>query len=334
MMVLKFLLLPLISVFYNLDVYCYKSFRIPRGFVKIKGGKMYKKDKNANNSGIVNIEPFFVSPFKVTNRDYKNVMVYAKKNKLTESFNILVPDYSKISDSIKNYNLEPSAFLNYFENYNDYPIVGLTYRQIIEFINVKSKMDGVRYRLLTPDEYDFIAYEVENIINDRGNLEIIQRDSFDETKKKRIEFINDVSKQDGALNKDKKGRCGNTCRKKKKVNNKVKVNKKLVYRFFDYFNLRDSNFTNPYEKIFFNKVNKYEPNIFGVYDIVGNTLEITSANKTVCFDLDEASTNIFTLCGGSCFDFYDLVKVENKQTDRYDDVRCDSGFRLVVEVER
>ena len=71
-----------------------------------------------------------------------------------------------------------------------------------------------------------------------------------------------------------------------------------------------------------------------MYDIVGNTLEITSPNRGVCFNLDAARNTIFLLCGGSCFDFYNLVKIENKQIDRYNVVRYDRGFRLVVEIER
>lgn len=333
---LKILSIYTFSLFYIAHIHCYTRHNVPKGFVKIKGGRMYAKDKTGKNSGIITLEPFFVSPFKVTNRDYKNVMLYAKNNKMTESFEILVPDYSINIDSVEQYGIKSGDIENYFENYDDYPVVGLTYRQIIEFINIKSKMDKVRYRLLTPEEYDFIAYEVENIDNGNGGIEIIQNDCFDDTTKDKLVLDEKLEEYDNKLKDAQKSRCGKICNKKnKKKSNVENKNIKKKYNFLDYYNLRsDVVVSDIYGKVFFSKVNKYSPNSLGVYDIVGNTLEITSPNRGVCFNLDAARNTIFLLCGGSCFDFYNLVKIENKQIDRYNVVRYDRGFRLVVEIER
>ena len=86
---------------------------------------------------------------------------------------------------------------------------------------------------------------------------------------------------------------------------------------------------------------KYKPNGFLIYDLIGNTYEITKDyfNEAEDFNMNKKDEDlseklVFTLCGGSCFDYYDNVKIEQKFEDRYDSVRFDRGFRLVIDPSR
>lgn len=300
-------------------------------FVKINGGCMYKNGPGGKDTYIKNVSPFIVCDHRVTNKDYKDIMIWARDNGLKESVDILVPDYNV--DSINRYgryNINCGRLTDYFldDKYNDYPVVGITYRQMLEYIRLKSKKDHVKYRLLSDDEYDFLIYEVRNsFVN--GDLKIVQNDYFDDGFKGMIDFGNDSIKLENIKIrehnlKNKKSICG-------KKN--IQAEKPLMeYDFRYFYNLRHKGLDINAGYPFYTNVYRYNPNGFLIYDLIGNLYEITCREKDLSEYCDVEMYD-FILCGGSCFDFYESI-IENvpKFYDDYDSVRFDRGFRLAMDV--
>ena len=313
--------------------------------IYIPGGVMYRNGIGNKNSKLVRVNPFLVYDHKVTNKEYRDVLIIAKKRKLRKASFLkkLVPDYRGVKDSLGDYDISESTLVDYFMHKDNYPVVGLTYFQIMEFIRLKSEIDGKKYRLMTPDEFDFCVYEVKNIKKD-NDIDIIQMEVFDENIKNNIQTINDRIKaeNDEVDNKLKDFNKNKKNKKKKKLDKRdaksyLEKKRLQIYRPSDYFNLRDKDVNFLKKKLMFTQSYKYKPNGFLIYDLIGNTYEITkelfdasedfNINKN---DEDISEKLVFTLCGGSCFDYYDNVKIEQKFEDKYDSIRYDRGFRLVL----
>ena len=312
--------------------------------IYIPGGMMYRNGIGNKESKLVRVNSFYVFDHKVTNAEYIRVLQTAKKMKLRSNdfLKKLIPCYKQVSDSLSNYGLNESVMTDYFLNKSSYPVVGLTYYQILEFIKLKSEIDGKKYRLMTPDEFDFCVYEVKNI-QKKDDIEIEQMEFFDDNIKNKIQIINEgITLANNEL--DKK----NSKKKKKKKNkvnnigniNNYNMKKPLeIYRPSDYFNLREKVFKYNDSSPMFTPVYKYKPNGFLIYDLIGNTYEITKNNFDPAedFNISKDAESIkekmvFILCGGSCFDYYDNVKIERKFEDNYESIRFDRGFRLVLDV--
>ena len=320
--------------------------------IYIPGGMMYRNGIGNKNSKLIRVNPFFVYDHKVSNKEYRDVLKIAKKRKLRKQkfLQKLVPDYSGARETLSSYKINESTLTDYFLRCDNSPVVGLTYFQILEFIKLKSEIDGKKYRLMTPDEFDFCAYEVKNVRKD-DDIEIVQMEFFDENIKNQIQIVNEGIIAENAENDKKKN-------KNKKKNKKNKKNKKVsggvgnmnnyrekkslkIYSPSDYFNLREKVFKYNSKSPMFTQSYKYKPNGFLIYDLIGNTYEITKDyfNEAEDFNMNKKDEDlseklVFTLCGGSCFDYYDNVKIEQKFEDRYDSVRFDRGFRLVIDPSR
>lgn len=318
--------------------------------IYIPGGMMYRNGIGNKNSKLIRVNPFLVYDHKVSNKEYRDVLKIAKKRNLRKQkfLQKLVPDYSGARETLSSYKINESTLTEYFLKNDNSPVVGLTYFQILEFIKLKSEIDGKKYRLMTPDEFDFCVYEVKNVRKD-DDIEIVQMEFFDENIKNQIQIINDGilaenNEIDRKMNKDKKK---NKKKKKNKnksnggvgnMNNYVEKKSLKIYRPSDYFNLREKVFKYNSTSPMFTQSYKYKPNGFLIYDLIGNTYEITKDyfNEAEDFNMNKKDEDlseklVFTLCGGSCFDYYDNVKIEQKFEDRYDSVRYDRGFRLVID---
>ena len=311
------------------DIFCSDSnyVKLDNCFVKINGGFMYKNGPGSKDTYIKHVDPFIVCDHRVTNKDYKDVMIWARDKGLEESVNKLIPDYSEIPiDMYGRYNINCARLTDYFlnEKYNDYPVVGITYEQIVEYIRLKSMMDNVTYRLLSDDEYDFLVYEVKNTFED-GDLQIVQNKCFDDGFKSMIDLCNDSIRLENIKIKGaKKSICG-----KKKTKG---IEKPLIkYDFKHFYNLRERGLDINAGYPFYTSIYKYSPNGFLVYDLVGNLYEITCREKDLSKYCNVEEYD-FILCGGSCFNFYDNVvgKVPSFY-DNYDSFRCDRGFRLAMD---
>lgn len=300
-------------------------------FVKINGGFMYKNGPGNANSTLVKVNSFYVKDRKVTNRDYRDIMLFARDRGLNRSVDILVPDYTLSIETLNMYGIGCDRLTSYFldPKYDDYPVVGLTYEQILEYIRLKSEKDGVRYRLLTDDEYDFLIYEVSNVYSG-GDVKIIQNECFDDTFKNLVELKNDAIRlenlkirEENIKNKHKL--CG------KKKNPGIEKNL-LKYDFMSYYNLRPKGLALGYSRPFYTSVYKYSPNGFLIYDLIGNLYEVTCRESDLS-EYSDVENYSFILCGGSCFDFYDdIINDVPKFYDYYDTIRYDRGFRLVKDV--
>ena len=324
--------------------------------IYIPGGMMYRNGIGNKNSKLIRVNPFLVYDHKITNKEYRDVLKIAIKKRLRKNSFIkkLVPDYSLAKESLSSYNINESTLTRYFLKEDNSPVVGLTYFQIMEFIRLKSEIDGKKYRLMTPDEFDFCAYEVKNIKKD-DDIEIEQMEFFDDNIRKRIQIINDNiiaenEEIDKKINKDSNKKSKNKKNKKKNkkknvgignINNYGEKKTLKIYRPSNYFNLREKVFKHNANRPMFTQSYKYKPNGFLIYDLIGNTYEITKDyfNEAEDFNINKKEEDInnklvFTLCGGSCFDYYDNVKIEQKFEDRYDSVRFDRGFRLVIDPSR
>jgi len=318
--------------------------------IYIPGGMMYRNGIGNKNSKLIKVNPFFIYDHKVTNKEYRDVLKIAKKRKLRKQkfLQKLIPDYSGARETLSSYNINESTLTEYFLKNDNCPVVGLTYFQILEFIKLKSEIDGKKYRMMTPDEFDFCVYEAKNVRKD-GDIEIVQMEFFDENIKNEIQLINDGiiaenNEIDGKINKEKRKKKKNKKKNKAGVgnmNNYLEKKSLKIYRPSDYFNLREKVFKHNSTSPFFTQSYKYKPNGFLIYDLIGNTYEITKDyfNDAEEFNINKKNEDlseklVFTLCGGSCFDYYDNVKIEQKFEDRYDSVRFDRGFRLVIDASR
>jgi len=322
--------------------------------IYIPGGMMYRNGIGNKNSKLIKVNPFLVYDHKITNKEYRDVLNTAKKKKLRPVAFIkkLIPDYRGAGKSLGNYMINEHTLTDYFLKEDNYPVVGLSYFQIMEFIKLKSEIDGKKYRLMTPDEFDFCVYEVKNV-KKNDDIEIEQMEFFDENIKKKIQLINEeIIASNEEI--DKKTKLDKKGKKKSKKNKKNKNNKNngvvgnlnsyeekkplKIYRPSNYFNLREKVFKINAKPPRFTQSYKYKPNGFLIYDLIGNTYEITKDyfNDAEEFyikkNADEISEKlVFTLCGGSCFEYYDNIKIEQKFEDRYDSIRFDRGFRLVID---
>jgi formylglycine-generating enzyme required for sulfatase activity len=319
--------------------------------IYIPGGMMYRNGIGNKNSKLIRVSPFLVYDHKVSNKEYRDVLKIAKKRKLRKQkfLQKLVPDYSGARETLSSYKINESTLTDYFLKNDNSPVVGLTYFQILEFIKLKSEIDGKKYRLMTPDEFDFCVYEVKNVRKD-DDIEIVQMEFFDENIKNQIQIINEGiiaenNEIDNKMNKDKKKKKKKKSKKNKNgdvgvgnMNNYAEKKPLKIYRPSDYFNLREKVFKYNSTSPMFTQSYKYKPNGFLIYDLIGNTYEITKDyfNEAEDFNMNKKDEDlseklVFTLCGGSCFDYYDNVKIEQKFEDRYDSVRYDRGFRLVID---
>ena len=319
--------------------------------IYIPGGMMYRNGIGNKDSKLIKVNPFLVYDHKITNKEYRDVLTKAKNKRLrnVEFLKKLVPDYRGVNESLSSYRINESTLTNYFLKNDDCPVVGLTYFQIMEFIKLKSEIDGKKYRLMTPDEFDFCVYEVKNVKRN-GDIEIEQMDFFDDNIKKRIQIINEgiISENNEIDKKLNKGKDKKKNKKKKKniknkggvgnIDNYIDKKPLKIYRPSDYFNLREKVFKYNVSGPMYTQSYKYKPNGFLIYDLIGNTYEITKDyfNEAEDFNISKKDEDIneklvFTLCGGSCFDYYDNVKIEQKFEDRYDSIRYDRGFRLVID---
>ena len=318
--------------------------------IYIPGGMMYRNGIGNRESKLVKVKPFMVFDHKITNKEYRDILLIAKKRRLRNKAFLrkMVPNYSQVINTLKDYGINESIMTDYFLKEDNCPVVGLTYSQILEFIKLKSEIDGKNYRLMTPDEFDFCAYEVKNV-QKADDTDIIQMEFFDDNIKNKIQIINEGITN--ANNEIDKKLNGNNKKNKKKKNNKTgKVGNMNsfeekrpleIYRPSDYFNLREKVFRYNASSPMFTPSYKYKPNGFLIYDLIGNTYEITKENFDPAEDFnisnDPNSLNeklTFILCGGSCFDYYDNVKIERKLEDNYESIRFDRGFRLVLDTDR
>ena len=328
------------------DVYDYVKptyKKLGGSFIFINGGLMYKNGFGNRDTSIVKVAPFIVSDHKVTNKEYRDIMLWARDNSLEKSLDLLVPDYSTISEAYERYGINCDVLTNYFldPRYDNYPVVGLKYEQIIEFLKLKSKKDKVKYRLMNEDEFDFLVNEVKNV-NINGDLRILQNNLFDDSIKKQIardNELSDVTALDFKTPKSTKNGarflCWKTdkslCGGKKKKVKKVVSRSLALYNPVNYYNLRLNSFSLNEANPFYSDVYRYLPNEFLVYDLIGNLYEITFSHKDISeFNVSDFNDYYFVLCGGSCFDYYeDIASNIPKFFDTYDAIRCDRGFRLV-----
>ena len=290
---------------------------------------MYRNGCGNRNTSIAKVGDFYVQQGKVSNKVYRDMIVWANKTGNKESADLMIPDYSYLDENNKD-GITCNRLTDYFldPKYDDYPVVGITYQQILEFIRLKSKKDGVKYRLMTNEEYEFLIYDVKNVrIN--GDTKIIQNESFDDVIKNKIAEENERIKLDNIIikqkaKKNKKKLCG-----RKAMSSEFKERELVNYNFKEYYNLRYKGLEINSKKPFYTNIYSHSPNDLLIYDLVGNVYEITCQEKDLS-EYSDAEDYVFTLRGGSCFDFYeDIVEEVPAFYEGYDDVRYDRGFRLV-----
>ena len=204
--------------------------------VEIKGGYFFFGGYKTKNSELKYVPGFYICNHKVTNREYRELLEWCKKNKKMDEYNFLQINFKIKDESAKKYGVDEDFLKMYFNSskYDNYPVVCTTYSQKLKYLELQSLKTGDQHRLPHDYEFEFLALEVENP-NDGSDFKIIQNKSFDE-------------------------------RIKKKCKN---------YNPLQYFNLSDPNKINSHKKKSNNytSYDNYKPNLYNIYDLVGNVFE-------------------------------------------------------------
>lgn len=289
----------IISLFFFSKVFCSPQDKKEEtlnslSMIAIKGGYFFSGGHKTKNTEKKFVSNFYICDHKVTNKEYREMLLWCQENNRSDDYNFLQIDFKIKNDTCqevcKEYCIDENFLKDYFNSYkyNDYPVVCTTYEQKIRYLYLQSIRTGFQCRLPHDYEIEFLALEVENENDKNGNIKIYQNKTFDY---------------------------------KKKIKNKN-------YNFLKFFNLKDSNNSNFYNKNkktnTYTSYNTYEPNIYNIYDIVGNVFEQCSEN----YDKKKKKK---IAKGAAFFVNYELVKIENKIPIQSKDNRFDVGFRCVID---
>ena len=169
-----------------------------RPIMIVKDATSYEKAKGLNSKtppGVILInKEFGVDMFEITNADYRNFMYYYKNayGKNSIEYNRILPDTNCwINNSLKiDYFLEPfkNKYLSH-PAFSNYPVVGVSYKQVIEYCKWRSKVVSekyaiyhakhknstdipkkVTYRLPTAKEWEVLAKEKQYYVKSNEKL--------------------------------------------------------------------------------------------------------------------------------------------------------------------
>ena len=155
--------------------------------VEIKGGYFFFGGYKTKNSELKYVPGFYICNHKVTNREYRELLEWCKKNKKMDEYNFLQINFKIKDESAKKYGVDEDFLKIYFNSskYDNYPVVCTTYSQKLKYLELQSLKTGYQHRLPHDYEFEFLALEVENP-NDGSDFKIIQNKSFDERIKKKM----------------------------------------------------------------------------------------------------------------------------------------------------
>ncbi|MCS6884980.1 MAG: SUMF1/EgtB/PvdO family nonheme iron enzyme [Acidobacteriota bacterium] len=123
---------------------------IPEGMAYIPGGSFKVGNKQGNpcieEERVVEIKPFLIDKYEVTNRRYKDFV-----------------------DATKH--APPSGWKDgkYPSGEGDLPVVGVSWQDCVDYCNWRSKMTGKTYRLPTQEEWEFVARNGSSQLYPWGN---------------------------------------------------------------------------------------------------------------------------------------------------------------------
>jgi formylglycine-generating enzyme required for sulfatase activity len=203
----------------------------------INGGYFFYGGYKTKQSELKFVPRFIICDHKVTNREYREMLDWCKKNKRNEDFNFLQINTKINNKTLHRYGLNEN-FLDIYltsSKYDDYPIVSTTYAQKIKFIELYGLKNNLKCRLPHDYEIEFLLSSAE-CTNNNGDITTTQYQNFDEDFKKETDY--DPSK------------------------------------YFNIHVFNDDRYKNKNkETLNYTPYNQYKPNKYGIYDLMGNVFE-------------------------------------------------------------
>ena len=203
----------------------------------INGGYFFYGGYKTKQSELKFVPRFIICDHKITNKEYRDIIDWCKKNKRDDDVKILQIKTKTKNKNLQRYGLDEN-FLDVYltsSKYDDYPVISTTYEQKTKYIELYGLKNNLRCRLPHDYEIEFLLSSAE-CHNNNGDITTTQYKSFDEDLKKETDY--DPSK------------------------------------YFNVHVFNDDRYkTKNKETLNYTPYNQYKPNKYGVYDLMGNVFE-------------------------------------------------------------